>query len=158
MTEREPVVAFERRVLALSRAHDVLMQKSWAAARMRSVMESVLGMQADLDRFALDGPDMDISPQAALSLTLLLHELATNALKYGSLSARAGSVRIAWRTQQGKAPTLVLDWTKTGGPSVTAPDGRGGFGSKLIAWVWREPATRTLSMVRPGCAPSSARP
>ncbi|SFM65064.1 GAF domain-containing protein [Methylobacterium pseudosasicola] len=132
VTEREPVEAFERRVLALSRAHDVLMQKSWAAARMRSVMESVLGLQADLDRFALDGPDIDISPQAALSLTLLLHELATNALKYGALSAKAGSVRIAWRTEQGTAPTLVLDWTESGGPSVTAPNGRGGFGSKLI--------------------------
>ncbi|MFC6789968.1 PAS domain S-box protein [Methylobacterium komagatae] len=94
VTERHLVEAFERRVLALSRAHDVLVQKSWAAARMRSVMESVLAMQADLDRFALDGPDLDISPQAALSLSLLLHEMATNALKYGSLSAGAGKVRI----------------------------------------------------------------
>ena len=132
VTERDLVDAFERRVLALSRAHDVLMQKSWAAARMRAVMESVLGMQVDLDRFAFDGPDMDISPQAALSLTLLLHELATNALKYGSLSATAGSVRVAWRTEHGKAPTLVLDWTETGGPAAAAPTGRGGFGSKLI--------------------------
>ncbi|KMO16002.1 GAF domain-containing protein [Methylobacterium platani] len=132
VTEREPVDAFERRVLALSRAHDVLMQKSWAAARMQAVMESVLGMQADLDRFAFDGPDMDISPQAALSLTLLLHELATNALKYGSLSANSGQVRVAWRTEDGTAPALVLDWTETGGPAAAAPTGRGGFGSKLI--------------------------
>ncbi|WP_342154513.1 GAF domain-containing protein [Methylorubrum sp. SB2] len=132
VTEREPVEAFERRVLALSRAHDVLMQKSWTAARMRAVMESVLTMQADLDRFAIDGPDLDISPQAALSLSLLLHELATNALKYGALSAGAGKVRIAWRTEEGSAPTLVLDWNELGGPAVAAPSGRGGFGSKLI--------------------------
>ncbi|TXM90573.1 GAF domain-containing protein [Methylobacterium sp. WL116] len=132
VTEREPVEAFERRVLALSRAHDVLMQKSWAAARMRAVMESVLGMQADLDRFAFDGPDMDISPEAALSLTLLLHEMATNALKYGALSANAGMVRIAWRTEDGMSPSLVLDWTETGGPAAAAPTGRVGFGSKLI--------------------------
>ncbi|KMO10592.1 hypothetical protein SQ03_29845 [Methylobacterium platani JCM 14648] len=132
VTEREPVEAFERRVLALSRAHDVLMHKSWTAARMRHVMESVLAMQADMDRFALDGPDMDISPQAALSLSLLLHELATNALKYGALSATTGKVRIAWRTEDGKAPTLVLDWSESGGPAVIPPSNRGGFGSKLI--------------------------
>ncbi|WP_267428155.1 GAF domain-containing protein [Methylobacterium sp. GC_Met_2] len=132
VTERALVESFERRVLALSRAHDVLMQKSWTAARMRAVMESVLVMQADLDRFALDGPDLDISPQAALSLSLLLHELATNALKYGALSAGTGKVRIAWRTEEGQAPTLVLDWTESGGPTVTPPSNRGGFGSKLI--------------------------
>lgn len=132
VTEREPVEAFERRVLALSRAHDVLMQKSWSAARMRAVMESVLCMQTDMDRFALDGPDMDISPQAALSLSLLLHELATNALKYGALSADAGRVRIGWRTEGSQVPTLVLDWSEHGGPAVTPPSNRGGFGSKLI--------------------------
>ena len=132
VTEREPVEAFERRVLALSRAHDVLMHKSWTAARMRHVMESVLALQADMDRFALDGPDLDISPQAALSLSLLLHELATNALKYGALSASTGKVRIAWRTEEAQAPTLVLDWSETGGPAVTPPSNRGGFGSKLI--------------------------
>lgn len=132
VTEREPVEAFERRVLALSRAHDMLMQKSWTAAKLKAVMEGVLSMQADMDRFALDGPDMDISPQAALSLSMLLHELATNALKYGALSAQAGTVRVAWRTEEGLAPTLVLDWSEVGGPNVTAPSGRGGFGSKLI--------------------------
>ena len=132
VSEREPVEAFERRVLALSRAHDVLMQKSWTAAKMRAVMESVLAMQVSLDRFALDGPDLDLSPQAALSLSLLLHELATNAMKYGALSAASGTVRITWRTEDGQAPDLVLDWTESGGPAVTAPSGRGGFGSKLI--------------------------
>ncbi len=132
IAEREPVEAFERRVLALSRAHDVLMQKSWTAAKLRAVMESVLSMQADIDRFALDGPDMDISPQAALSLSLLLHELATNALKYGALSAETGTVRIAWCTEGGQVPNLVLGWNESGGPAVAAPSGRGGFGSKLI--------------------------
>ncbi|MFH6781355.1 MULTISPECIES: GAF domain-containing protein [Methylobacterium] len=132
VTERDLVDVFERRVLALSRAHDVLMQKSWSAAKLRAVMESVLSMQVDLGRFALDGADMDINPQAALSLSLLLHELATNALKYGALSAEAGTVRMAWRTEADGMPTLVLDWTESGGPAVTPPRGRGGFGSRLI--------------------------
>ncbi|UHC19433.1 GAF domain-containing protein [Methylobacterium currus] len=132
VSERDLVEAFERRVLALSRAHDVLIQKSWSAAKLRAVMESVLSMQTDLDRFALEGPDMDISPQAALSLSLLLHELATNALKYGALSAQSGMVRVSWRIGGGAAPTLVLDWTETGGPAVMPPRNKGGFGSRLI--------------------------
>ncbi|PXW63066.1 GAF domain-containing protein [Methylobacterium sp. B4] len=136
VAERPLVEAFERRVLALSRAHDVLMQSSWTAARMRAAIESVLAMQADHDSYALDGPDLDISPQAALSLSLLLHELATNALKYGALSAGTGRVRVTWHVEEGQAPsqapTLVLGWTERGGPGVTAPSGRGGFGSKLI--------------------------
>ena len=132
VSERPLVEAFERRVLALSRAHDVLIQKSWTAARMRAVMESVLAIQADLDRFALDGPDLDISPQAALSLSLLLHEMATNALKYGALSTGAGTVRISWRTEIDQSPALVLDWAEIDGPPVEPPSGRGGFGSKLI--------------------------
>ena len=132
VADREPVQAFDRRLLALSRAHDVLLQKSWSAAQIRAVMESVLTMQADLDRFALDGPDLDISPQAALSLSLLLHELATNALKHGALSAGSGTVRIAWRTEDGATPTLVLDWQESGGPAVSAPNNRAGFGSTLI--------------------------
>ncbi len=132
VTERDLVQAFEKRVLALSRAHDVLLQKSWTAAKMRTVMESVLAMQVDLDRIALDGPDMDISPQAALSLSLLLHELATNALKYGALSAATGKVRLAWRAEEGTAVTLVLDWQESDGPLVSPPSDRGGFGTKLI--------------------------
>ncbi|WP_246775563.1 GAF domain-containing protein [Methylobacterium aquaticum] len=132
VSERDLVEAFERRVLALSRAHDVLILKSWSAAKLRAVMESVLSMQTDLDRFALEGPDMDISPQAALSLSLLLHELATNALKYGALSVQSGMVRVSWRTGGGAAPTLVLDWTETGGPVVMPPRNKGGFGSRLI--------------------------
>ncbi|WP_198580402.1 PAS domain-containing protein [Methylorubrum sp. DB1722] len=132
VTERHLVDAFERRVLALSRAHDVLVQKNWTAARMQSVIESVLVMQAGLDRFELDGPDFDINPQAALSLSLLLHELATNALKYGALSTEIGKVQITWRTENEQSPSLVLNWAERDGPPVVPPSDRGGFGSKLI--------------------------
>lgn len=132
VSEREMVDAFNRRLLALSRAHDVLMKKSWSAARLKTVLEGVLAMQVDMDRFALVGADMNITPQAALSLSLLVHELATNALKYGALSAHEGRVSIGWRTEQGPSPKLVLDWQEEGGPMVVEPTGRGGFGSKLI--------------------------
>ena len=132
VTEQNMVETFNRRVLALSHAHDVLMQRSWSAARLKAVMEAVLAMQVDLDRFAFAGADITINSQAALSLSLLLHELATNALKYGALSSRKGSVQVQWRTEEGPAPKLVLAWRERGGPEVATPSGRGGFGSKLI--------------------------
>ncbi|GBU19410.1 MULTISPECIES: GAF domain-containing protein [Methylobacterium] len=132
VTERDRVETFERRVLALSRAHDVLLERNWSTARLRAVTENVLAMQADLGRFALEGPDMEVGPQAALSLSLLLHELATNALKYGALSAESGRVRISWRTEDAREPVLILGWVESGGPPVTPPGGRGGFGSRLI--------------------------
>ena len=124
------VDGFEQRVLALSRAHDVLLQKSWSAARLRAVAEGVLALQADLDRFTLDGPDMDVSPEAALSLSMLLHELATNAVKYGALSNVAGRVAVRWRADAERS--LVLDWSERGGPPVEEQPKRRGFGSRLI--------------------------
>lgn len=132
ISERDKVEAFDRRLMALSRAHDVLLEKSWTTAKMRAVIENVLTLQADPDRFELEGPDLDISSEAAMSLSMLLHELATNAIKYGALSAATGKVNIAWRTEQDQTPALVLDWTESGGPAVDAPSGRAGFGSKLI--------------------------
>lgn len=95
-------------------------------------MEGVLAIQADLERFALDGPDLDLSPQAALSLSLLLHELDTNAVKYGALSTDTGRVSLTWRTDPGPVPTLAMTWVESGGPSVAPPSKRRGFGSTLI--------------------------
>jgi two-component sensor histidine kinase/PAS domain-containing protein len=132
VTERDIVQTFDRRVLALSRAHDALVQRNWSKARIRSVMEGVLTMQAELDRFAFDGPDMDVTPDAAMSLSLLMHELATNALKYGALSVETGQVRIAWKPEDAAEPMLRLEWDERGGPPPCAPQGRTGFGSKLI--------------------------
>lgn len=132
VAEREPVEAFERRVLALSRAHDVLLQENWSMARMRDVMESVLGLQAQMEQITLDGPDLDIGPQAALSLSMLLHELATNAVKYGALSSESGTVAVSWRVGSGDGSEFVLAWTEEGGPPLVAPTGRSGFGTKLI--------------------------
>ncbi|WP_237478052.1 GAF domain-containing protein [Lichenibacterium dinghuense] len=132
VTERDIVQAFDRRVLALSRAHDALVQRSWSSAGMRAVMEGVLTLQADIGRFRFDGPDMDVSADAAMSLSLLMHELATNALKYGALSAASGTVRVAWRTEEAAEPMLALKWAESGGPPTQPPSGRTGFGSKLI--------------------------
>jgi two-component sensor histidine kinase len=83
------------------------------------------------------GPDVPLSPAQVLPLSLILHELSTNAAKYGSLTTASGRVSIGWtvaaaKGEQGRAPTLVLDWSEADGPAVTPPD-RPGFGTRLIS-------------------------
>lgn len=132
VTEREPIAAFTQRIHALSTAHDVLLQQSWTAAQMREVVISVLGALEKIDRFAVEGPNIKIGPRATLSLSLLLHELSTNALKYGSLSAPAGSVHVRWFVRSlGVSDELVLIWTECGGPEISQQSSTG-FGTKLI--------------------------
>lgn len=128
VTERYAVDAFERRLDALSRAHNILQQQGWISAGLREVLAGVLAAHADKSRVRLDGPDIRLDPKAALSFSMLLHELATNAVKYGGLGNNRGHVAVSWATEGG---TLVLDWRETGGPEVTAPS-RKGLGTRLI--------------------------
>ena len=133
--ERAPVEAFERRIHALSSAHDVLLRQSWASAPAREVMRAVLANAGHDDRVDLAGPELDLGPRATLSLSLLLHELATNAAKYGALSVPDGRVVVEWQLAgEGEAREVSLDWTERGGPPPTPPvsSGRKGFGSRLI--------------------------
>lgn len=131
ISDQGPVKAFTERLIALSRAHDVLMQDSWAAAPIRSVVEKVLALQTSLDRFQIEGPSLALAPQATLSLSLLLHELTTNAIKYGALSVEGGTVQIAWSIDEASEKTVVLAWQERGGPPAVAPEKRG-FGTRLI--------------------------
>ncbi|GJE48260.1 hypothetical protein GOFOIKOB_1287 [Methylobacterium tardum] len=132
VSERGPVEAFEKRIQALASAHDLLLRKDWTAADLRSVCREVLGTAAEARRFTLDGPDVALGPSAALSASLLLHELATNAAKYGSLSGEEGEVKVRWWIDgDAGEPGLVLRWREHGGPPVVAPTRRG-FGSRLI--------------------------
>ena len=131
--DQVPIRAFSERLIALARAHDVLMQDSWVAAPIRSVVEKVLPLQVSLDRFRIDGPNLGLSPQATLSLSLLLHELTTNAVKYGALSTDEGVVRLGWRIEADAEAeqAIVLSWQERGGPAAVAPT-RKGFGARLI--------------------------
>ena len=122
--------AFEARLLALARAHDVLTRQSWESAELDDV---VAGAVAPLDgtrtRFAIEGPRVRLPPRMALSVAMALHELGTNAVKYGALSNATGRVAIRWTVEAGAR--LRLTWTERGGPPVEAPESRG-FGSRLI--------------------------
>ncbi|MGX7709389.1 PAS domain-containing protein [Methylobacterium sp. Gmos1] len=129
--DQAPVQAFTQRLIALSRAHDVLLQDSWAAAPIHSVVERVLSLQSPLERFRIVGPNLALSPQATLSLSLLLHELTTNAVKYGALSNEVGAVSVAWWVEDDDERTVVLTWQERGGPPAQAPT-RHGFGARLI--------------------------
>lgn len=125
------VEEFGSRLKALSSAHDVLLTRSWAAATLADVTRAALASFAS-ERVRLAGPDLWISSRAAMSLSLLLHELATNAAKYGALSVAEGHVAINWTVEgEGDQAMLAMRWRERGGPPAAEPTRRG-FGSRII--------------------------
>lgn len=132
IAERAPIDLFEQRLVALGTAHDVLMQKSWIEADIASVVGASIAIMGCDDRVEITGEPLALGPRAVLSLSLVIHELMTNAAKYGALSVDAGRVALGWTTEQvDGTPTLVMRWRERGGPPVVPP-ARRGFGSKLI--------------------------
>lgn len=137
--ERDPERAygtFEARLIGLSDVHDVLTQENWNGADLREVATRALkpfGGEAS-GQIEILGDQVRLTPAAALTLALVFHELATNAVKYGALSTGIGKVALIWRpTASGQ---LVLEWLEQGGPAVTAPSRRG-FGTRLIQGAFR---------------------
>jgi two-component sensor histidine kinase len=125
---------FEGRLGALAEAHNLLSRKKWQAAELSDVVSRVLQpyLMTSTDRIKMVGPKVPLLPRRAVVLSMILHEIATNAAKYGALSNDTGSVTLGWEVlHEGAALQLRLIWTETGGPPVTAPVQRG-FGSRLI--------------------------
>jgi len=123
------VAALLQRIRALGTAHDVLLGRGARSADLKDLVAQVLSAAGAEGRYAASGPMTLLGARATLSTSLLLHELATNALKYGALSA-AGRVEISWR-EDGDGG-FTLDWIERGGPLVTEPT-RKGFGSRLLS-------------------------
>jgi two-component system CheB/CheR fusion protein len=126
--------AFDSRLVALSRTHDLLAEGLWERASLRLLLTQELEpySSAEGTSFTLQGPDFGLNPKAALALGMSFHELATNAAKYGALSWPTGCVRVEWQAQSVANPrTLSVSWTETGGPVVKERTHRG-FGSVLI--------------------------
>jgi PAS domain S-box-containing protein len=137
--ERDPGRAyqtFEARLIGLSEAHNVLTRENWNGAALREVAERALAPFAASNRGQVEirGDDVRLAPAAALTLSLVFHELATNAVKYGALSAETGQVALTWRL--GAGGLLDLEWRESGGPPVKAP-ARRGFGSRLIEGAFK---------------------
>lgn len=132
-TKEDARTIFDARLRALNQAHDVLIASSWVSAPMAIVVEGALRPYMTSEAcIATSGPAVDLTAKQALALSLALHELATNATKYGALSMPGGTIRVAWACiAYGDAPTLRFSWTESGGPIVSPPLRRG-FGSRLI--------------------------
>lgn len=125
-----PLADFEDRLMALAWAHDILTRERWAGASLTTVLGRTMTPYGE--RVRMSGPDLRISPKMALALAMGVHELATNAAKYGALSTEQGRVEIQWRLDQTVEPArLTLDWRERGGPPVTPPT-RTGFGARLL--------------------------
>lgn len=127
--------ALDARLLALAQAHDVLVQGSWSSASLSGLVAGAVALHGDgaPGRFTVSGPDVTLGAGHGLTLALMLHELGTNAAKYGALSTGTGRVAISWEVA-GSEPEarLRFRWEETGGPTV-APPTRTGFGTRLIA-------------------------
>lgn len=123
---------FEGRLRSMSSAHGLLARQTWVGADIADVVSDGL-MAHDGDRFVTTGPSAWIDAQSALSLAMAMHELGTNAVKYGALSTSIGQVTISWSIEQvGDSKKLTLSWREKGGPAVVPP-AKTGFGSRLIS-------------------------
>lgn len=165
---------FERRLQGLAASHDVLVAKNWHGAPLAELVRRQLAPFAGIEssRLELAGPDVVVTAEAAQALGLAIHELATNAIKYGALSLPAGKVSVSWAFdgEAGAARPLLLNWVEQGGPQVTPPQ-RKGFGHVVIGemverslhgkvamefaaeglnWSVSIPATNLVSETQPG--------
>ncbi|MDC7786948.1 HWE histidine kinase domain-containing protein [Rhodoplanes sp. TEM] len=125
---------FEGRLVALSRAHDQLTRGRWEPIDLATIIESAVEPSCGgrPDRLRVGGDTIRLGAQASLTLSLVFHELAANAAKYGALSVPAGQVAVTWTVEdRGEVPTVRVVWEEQGGPPVTAPE-HAGFGCRLV--------------------------
>ncbi len=123
---------FMARLVALARANDVLVAEAWTGASLASVAAEMANPHGNGERFTISGPEVHLAPQTATAMAMGLHELATNAAKYGALSTAEGRVSLTWDLEgEGPSRRLKVIWREAGGPPV-GPPGPPGFGSRLI--------------------------
>lgn len=122
--------AIESRLLALGRVHDLLLKSNWTSATLASIVQTSIEPFYKSTRFRVEVPEIDVSAAAVLPLAMILNELCTNAIKYGSLSNAGGSVIISAAIEASKE-RFSFTWKETGGPCVQTPT-RTSFGTRLI--------------------------
>ena len=134
------VAALDGRIQAISKAHGLIRQRSWNGAELRELVMLLLNaFRSEVTgNIIVDGHDVQITPKAAQSIALVVHELATNAVKHGALSAPSGKVTLSWKEVDADPfPHLRLVWCETGGPEVSQPV-RSGFGLTVLKSVASE--------------------
>src|SRR6476659_750572 len=130
--------AIEGRLLALGRAHDLLLQAQWTSADLGKIVRGATEAfdNPDVPKFTIAGPDVRMTSGAVIAIAMTLNELCTNTTKFGALSVPAGRIDIAW-TIDPKTKRLHLTWTEENGPAVQAPDKRS-FGTRLVETLGRQ--------------------
>jgi two-component sensor histidine kinase len=124
--------AFEGRLIALAQAHNLLTQSHWEKAALEDVAVVITNRCGSRDgSFHIEGPKVDLQVHQAVPIAMALHELCTNAIKYGSLSNDSGTVYLTWQVSPGSPSMLRIEWREQGGPPVQPP-ARKGFGSKRV--------------------------
>lgn len=139
---------FFQRIHSMATAHSALVEDKWHSAPIMSVVQRTIQPFTDRDHkfFSVDGPDLDLSSRATMGLSMALHELCTNASKYGALSVETGAVEIKWEVlQEGEGPTFQLCWSEHGGPHVAIPRTRG-FGSAMIEQILSQQLDGSVSL------------
>ncbi|TCM15040.1 PAS domain S-box-containing protein [Novosphingobium sp. PhB165] len=130
----------EQRIRSLAASQDLLVRRAWSSIPVREMIDTQLQTLVDSHvQVRLDGPEVLLSPGAAEALAMAIHEMGTNALKYGALSVPDGRVAIEWSVEpapEGEAPGFRIAWHEQGGPPVSAPT-RPGFGTRIIVDVPR---------------------
>jgi two-component sensor histidine kinase len=173
------VMRLTERIDALTASHDLLIENHWLGVGVSDLVEVQLAHFKELigSRLLLDGPPTRLTPAAAQGIGMALHELATNASKYGALSNSQGRIRISWRVVATHEPTFTIRWVEDGGPRVVAPT-RKGFGQMVIvrmaelavdgavevdyresgfSWKLTAPASETLEVGRVAFSDKDAR-
>jgi PAS domain S-box-containing protein len=141
--------AVEGRILAMSRAHDQLSRRSWTDAELHELLSGCVAPYLSKNNVALDGAHTIVAPRVGLMLCMAVHELATNAAKYGALSTPSGQVTLSWTVEQTMdGRTLYFHWQERGGPPVTPPK-RQGFGTRLLERGIQAELQGTTSMQYP---------
>lgn len=148
---RAAVKAFEKRLVALGSAHELLMRQSWQHGDLAMLAREVLSRIAPIERFQLTGEPVSIGPNTATTLGLMLHELGTNAAKYGALSVDNGTITLDWHIEENEGrEILALHWLERGGPPASEPRSSG-FGSRLLKTGFGHQGHATLRYPVTGC-------
>jgi len=129
--------AIEGRLLALGRAHDLLLQAQWTSADLRKIVRGAIEPfdNPDLAKFSIEGPEVQIASGAVIAIAMTLNELCTNTTKFGALSIPSGRVAISWVVDENKRVRFI--WREHGGPTVQAPT-RQSFGTRLIETLGKQ--------------------
>jgi two-component sensor histidine kinase len=127
----EAEIAITTRLLAMAKAHDLLLKADWKTAGLKSVILGAIEQHnTAAERISVHGDDIEIVSSSILSLTLIINELCTNATKYGAFSIEDGHVTLTWKQDEADK-SIVFQWIESGGPTVSPP-GRTSFGTRLI--------------------------